>query len=209
MTDGPVVGLVLAGGLSRRMGGGDKGLRMLGERPILARILERLRPQVDALVVNANGDPERFAAFGAPVVPDLVDGFAGPLAGILTGLRWVQAQRPDVAAMVSVACDAPFFPADLVERLRAGAAAAGVPLACAASDGRTHPVFGLWPVALADDLEHALRVDGVRKVDVWTARHGCAHVAFGTGDGDPFFNVNRPEDLAVAAEFLSRCTRPG
>jgi molybdenum cofactor guanylyltransferase len=204
MSDGPVVGLVLAGGLSRRMGGGDKSLRMLGDRPILARILECLRPQVAAVVVNANGDPERFAAFGAPVVPDLVDGFAGPLAGILTGLRWVQAHRPDVAAMVSVACDAPFFPADLVERLRLGAAAAGTPLACAESDGRTHPVFGLWPVALADDLEHALRVDGVRKVDVWTARHGCAHVPFGTAGGDPFFNVNRPEDLAAAAEFLSR-----
>lgn len=204
MADAPVVGLVLAGGLSRRMGGGDKSLRLLGGQPILALILERLRPQVDAVVVNANGDPRRFAAFGAPVVPDLVDGFAGPLAGILTGMRWVQAHRPDAAAMVSVACDAPFFPADLVERLRAGVVAAGTRLACAESEGRTHPVFGWWPVALADDLERALRVEDVRKVDIWTARHGCTHVAFPAGGLDPFFNVNRPEDLAAAEEFLSR-----
>lgn len=204
MAEAPVVGLILAGGLSRRMGGGDKSLRLLGGRPLLALILGRLRPQVDAVVVNANGDPQRFASFDAPVVPDLVDGFAGPLAGILTGLRWVQAHRPDAGAMVSVACDAPFFPADLVQRLRAGAAAAGTRLACAESDGRTHPVFGLWPVDLADDLEHALRVEDVRKVDVWTARHGCAQVSFPVAGGDPFFNVNRPEDLAAAAEFLSR-----
>ena len=204
MADPTVIGLVLAGGLSRRMGGGDKCLRPLGGRPILARILERLRPQVGALVVNANGDPARFASFGVPVTADTVDGFAGPLAGILAGLLWIGSNRPEARFMVSVASDAPFFPADLVARLVAGAGAAGTPLACAMSHGRTHPVFGLWPVSLAGDLEHALRVEDVRKVDAWTGRHGCAAVAFADADFDPFFNVNRPEDLAAAEEMLAR-----
>jgi molybdopterin-guanine dinucleotide biosynthesis protein A len=204
MADPAIVGLVLAGGLSRRMGGGDKCLRSLGGRPILARILDRLRPQVGALVVNANGDAARFAAFGVPVAADTVDGFAGPLAGVLAGLNWVARHRPEARFMVSVASDAPFFPPDLVDRLVAGAEAAGTPMACAMSGGRTHPVFGLWPVALAGDLDHALRVEDVRKVDAWTGRHGCAAVAFADGAYDPFFNVNRPEDLAAAEEMLAR-----
>jgi molybdopterin-guanine dinucleotide biosynthesis protein A len=209
MADGPVIGLVLAGGQSTRMGGGDKCLRPLGGRPILAHILDRLRPQVDHLVLNANGDAARFAAFGAPVAADTVAGFAGPLAGILAGLRWTAARFPSATAMVSVASDAPFLPADLVAALRAGAAAAGVPLACAASDGRTHPVFGLWRLDLAEDLERALRDEDLRKVDRWTARHGCAQVDFPVGDVDPFFNVNRPEDLARAEETLARAARRG
>jgi len=204
MADPTIIGLVLAGGLSRRMGGGDKCLRPLGGRPILARILERLRPQVGTVVVNGNGDPARFAAFGAPVAADTVDGFAGPLAGILAGLRWIGSNRPEARFMVSVASDAPFFPADLVARLVAGAEAAGTPLACAMSYGRSHPVFGLWPVSLADDLEHALRVEDLRKVDAWTGRYGCAAVAFAETGFDPFFNVNRPEDLAAAEEMLAR-----
>lgn len=204
MADVAIVGLVLAGGLSRRMGGGDKCLRLLGGRPILARILDRLRPQVGAVVVNANGDAERFSSFGAPVAADTVDGFAGPLAGVLAGLRWVARHRPEARFMVSVASDAPFFPADLVARLVAGAEAAGTPMACAMSQGRTHPVFGLWPVDLVEDLDHALRVEDTRKVDAWTNRHGCAAVVFGEEGYDPFFNVNRPEDLAAAEEMLAR-----
>jgi len=204
MRDGAIVGLVLAGGMSSRMGGGDKCLRMLGERPILAHILDRFCPQVGCVVLNANGDPRRFADFGAPVAPDTVAGFAGPLAGILAGLRWAATHVPDATAMVSVASDAPFLPLDLVARLRDGAADAGLPLACAASAGRTHPVFGLWRLDLAADLERALRDEELRKVDRWTARHGCAQVAFDCGDGDPFFNVNHPEDLAAAQEILAR-----
>ena len=205
MAEGPIVGLVLAGGLSSRMGGGDKCLRPLGGRPILSHILARLRPQVDRVVLNANGDPARFAAFDVTVAADTVEGFAGPLAGILAGLRWAAAHVPEAGRMISVASDAPFLPPDLATRLIAAAEAAGTPLACAASGGRTHPVFGLWRVDLADDLERALRDEDLRKVDRWTARHGCVPVAFDDqGDGDPFFNVNRPEDLAEAEEMLAR-----
>jgi molybdopterin-guanine dinucleotide biosynthesis protein A len=202
MAEPPLIGVILAGGLSRRMGGGDKCLRPLGGVPILTRILSRLRPQVDRILLNANGDPARFAGFDLPVVADVVPDFAGPLAGILTGLRWARAQAPAARHVVSIAADAPFFPMDLAMRLRAGAAAAALPLACAASGGRTHPVFGLWPVDLADDLAVALADDEIRKVDRWTARHGCATVAFDAVGIDPFFNVNRPEDLAAAETLL-------
>ncbi|HVH77590.1 MAG TPA: molybdenum cofactor guanylyltransferase MobA [Stellaceae bacterium] len=197
-----IVGLLLAGGLSRRMGGGDKTLRVLGGRPILERVVERLRPQVAALVVNANGDPARFAEFGLPVVADSVPGFAGPLAGILAGLDWAAAERPDCEAIVSVATDAPFIPGDLVARLVAGARDAGAPLACAASAGRAHPVFGLWPVRLRADLRHALVEEGVRKVDLFTARYGLATVSFVAEPVDPFFNANEPRDLAAAEALL-------
>lgn len=203
MTERPV-GVVLAGGLSRRMGGGDKCLRPLGGRPILAHILERLRPQVGALVLNANGDPARFAPFALPVAADVVEGFPGPLAGILTGMRWAKTNHAAARWMVSAAADAPFLPLDLVERLRAAAEEAGVPLACARSDGQAHPVFGLWSIALEADLARAVVAEGVRKVDAWTARHGCIEVEFAVGEIDPFFNVNRPEDLAAAEAFVAR-----
>jgi molybdopterin-guanine dinucleotide biosynthesis protein A len=196
------VGLLLAGGLSRRMGGGDKTLRAVAGRTLLERVVERLRPQVAALVVNANGDPARFARFGLPVVADSVPGFAGPLAGILAGLDWTAANRPDCEAIVSVATDAPFIPGDLVARLIAGARDAGAPLACAASAGRAHPVFGLWPVRLREDLRHALVAEGVRKVDLFTARYGLATVSFAAEPVDPFFNANEPQDLAAAEALL-------
>jgi len=197
-----IAGLLLAGGLSRRMGGGDKTLRALGGRTILERVVERLRPQVSALVVNANGDPARFARFGLPVVADGVPGFAGPLAGILAGLDWGAANRPDCEAIVSVATDAPFIPGDLVARLCAGARDAGARLACAASAGRAHPVFGLWPVRLREDLRHALVEEGVRKVDLFTARYALATVSFAAEPVDPFFNANEPQDLAAAEALL-------
>ena len=151
-----VAGVLLAGGLSRRMGGGDKCLRELGGRPILAHIVERAAPQVDALVLNANGDAARFADFGLPVAADVVEGYAGPLAGVLTGLDWVADNAPGAAWVASFACDAPFFPADMVARLLAAVEASGADLACAVSGGRAHPVFGLWPVRLADDLRRAM-----------------------------------------------------
>lgn len=204
MSEAPLPGLVLAGGLSRRMGGGDKCLRPFAGSTILDRIVARLRPQVAALAINANGDGARFARFGLPVLPDTIEGHAGPLAGILAGLRWARAAHPSATHLVSVASDAPFFPEDLAARLLAGARAAGLPLACASSAGQAHPVFGLWSVALADDLERAMREEDMRKVDAWTSRHGCAEVGFPLVAGvDPFFNVNRPEDLA-AAESLVR-----
>jgi molybdopterin-guanine dinucleotide biosynthesis protein A len=197
-----LVGLLLAGGQSRRMGGGDKALRELGGVPLLARVIARLRPQVDALVLNANGDPARFAAFGLPVVADSVPGFAGPLAGVLAGLDWAAAHRPDCPAVLSVATDAPFLPRDLAARLVAAANEAGADLACAASGGRAHPVFGLWPVRLRDDLRQAVIAEGVRKVDQWTARHRLVTVDFADRPVDPFFNANRPEDFATAATLL-------
>lgn len=195
-------GVLLAGGLARRMGGGDKGLRDLGGRPILDRILERVRPQVGPLVLNANGDPKRFAPYGLPVVADPVDGSAGPLAGVLAGLEWAAEHAPGCRFVASFACDAPFLPIDLVDRL-GEAVAAGADIACAASDGRSHPVFGLWPVTLRADLRRALVEEGIRKVDVWTARYRIAEVEFPTRPVDPFFNANRPEDLAEAERLLA------
>jgi molybdenum cofactor guanylyltransferase len=203
-----VVGLLLAGGQSRRMGGGDKALRMLGEVTLLDRVIERLRPQVDALVLNANGEAARFARFALPVVPDSIPGFAGPLAGVLAGLDWAATERPDCNYVVSVATDAPFLPADLVARLAEGMRQAGAELACAASGGRTHPVFGLWPVRLRDDLRRALVDQEIRKVDLFTARYRLATVSFPDAPIDPFFNANRPEDFAAAAALLPSSTRP-
>jgi molybdenum cofactor guanylyltransferase len=197
-----VIGLLLAGGQSRRMGGGDKTLRVLDGVSLLERVIERLRPQVDALVLNANGDPARFAEFALPVVADSVPDFAGPLAGVLAGLDWAAVHRPDSTFIASVATDAPFLPADLVARLTAARQAAEADLACASSAGRAHPVFGLWPLRLREDLRRAIVDDGIRKVDEWTARHRLVTVPFAHSPIDPFFNANRPEDLEAAAELL-------
>jgi molybdopterin-guanine dinucleotide biosynthesis protein A len=189
------------------MGGGDKSLRRLGDRTILEHVIERARPQVAALVLNANGDPARFAAFRLPVVADVVAGFAGPLAGVLTGMEWARTRRPDCPWIATIAADTPFFPTDLVGRMLSAVEREGADLACAASGGRTHPVFGLWPVALADDLRAAMVDEGIRKVDVWTARHRLAEVVFATDPVDPFFNTNRPEDLAEAKRLLEGMER--
>jgi len=202
-----VIGLLLAGGQSRRMGGGDKTLRVLGGVSLLERVIERLRPQVDALVLNANGDPARFAEFALPVVADSVPDFGGPLAGVLAGLDWAAVHRPDSTFIASVATDAPFLPADLVARLTTARNAAGADLACASSAGRTHPVFGLWPLRLREDLRRAIVDDGIRKVDEWTARHRLVTVPFADRPIDPFFNANRPEDLQAAAELLKSVER--
>jgi molybdopterin-guanine dinucleotide biosynthesis protein A len=197
-----VVGVLLAGGQARRMGGGDKCLRRLGGRTILEQVIERAGPQVAALVLNANGDPARFAAFGLPVAADVIEGFAGPLAGVLTGMEWARAHRADCPWIATLATDTPFFPADLVGRMLSAVDEQGADLACAASGGRAHPVFGLWPVRLADELRWAMVDQAIRKVDVWTARHRLAEVSFPTEPIDPFFNTNRPEDLAEAERLL-------
>lgn len=197
-----IAGVLLAGGLSQRMGGGDKCLRLLGGRPILARVIERVRPQVVALVLNANGDPARFGAFGLPVVADGIAGFAGPLAGVLAGLDWAATNAPDVTHVASFATDAPFLPRNLVAALREEMRAGHYDLACACSGGRSHPVFGLWPVALRGDLRQALE-DGVRKVVEWTGRYRLVEVEFPAAPVDPFFNANRPEDLAEAERLAA------
>ena len=190
---GKVVGVVLAGGLGRRMGGGDKFLRPVLGRSLLARVVERARPQVADLMLNANGDPARLEAFGLDVRGDVIEGYAGPLAGVLTGMAWAQARHPDARWLATFAADTPFFPMDTVARLLD----AGAPLACAASKGRTHPVFGLWPVGLMDDLRAALD-GGERKIDRFTGQHGIVEVPFMADPFDPFFNVNTADDLALA-----------
>lgn len=198
-----VIGLLLAGGQSRRMGGGDKALRLLGGVSLLERVIERVRPQVEALVLNANGDPSRFDRFGLPVVPDSIPDFAGPLAGVLAGLDWTAANRPDCSHVASVATDAPFLPQDLVSRLARAVKLLGADLACAASGGQPHPVIGLWPVRLREDLRRAVADEAIRKVDLWTARYRLATVPFPSEPIDPFFNANRPADLATAAAILA------
>jgi molybdenum cofactor guanylyltransferase len=185
------------------MGGGDKTLKLLTGKTILHHVVERARPQITALILNANGDAGRFADFDAPVVPDVVDGFAGPLAGILTGMEWAAKNAPHCPWLASFAADAPFLPVDLVGRLRQAAEEASATLACARSDGRTHPVFGLWSVGLRGDLRRALVDEDMRKIDLWTARHALVHVDFAAIPVDPFFNINRPEDLD-AAEAVAR-----
>jgi molybdopterin-guanine dinucleotide biosynthesis protein A len=198
-----IAGVLLAGGLARRMGGGDKPLRMIGGRKLLELVIERMRPQVAALVLNANGDPARFAAYGLPVIADSVADNPGPLAGVLAGLDWAADHRPDCPMVVSVATDAPFLPRDLVSRLYAQMIAEGADLARAASGGQAHPVIGLWPVRLRADLRHALADEDIRKVDVWTARYRLATVTFADRPIDPFFNANRPQDLERAEALLS------
>jgi molybdenum cofactor guanylyltransferase len=199
MTERPrTVGLVLAGGLARRMGGGDKALIRIGGEAILDRVLAVLRGSCDPIILNANGDPARFAHYGLPVIADSVPDFAGPLAGILAGLDWAAAHAPATEWVVSVPGDCPFLPADLVDRLHSVRAEAGTPLACARSGEWRHPVVGLWRVDLRDDLRHALTVEDLRKIEIWTARHGVAIASWPDQPIDPFFNVNTPDDLAAA-----------
>jgi molybdenum cofactor guanylyltransferase len=198
------LGLVLAGGLARRMGGGDKALLRIGGVSILERVLERLGPQTSGIILNANGDPRRFAPTGLPVVADDVPGFAGPLAGILAGLDWAAAHAPEIAWIGSVPGDCPFLPRDLIARLHAARTDAGAPLACAKSGEWRHPVAGLWPVALRDDLRQALVEENLRKIEIWTSRHGVALAEWTDKPVDPFFNVNTPEDAARAEAIAAQ-----
>jgi len=202
------LGVILAGGQATRMGGGDKGLLRLGGRALLSHVVDRLEPQVAGLALNANGDGARFDGFGLPVVCDTIDGFAGPLAGVLAGLDWAAEQGGET--IVTAAADTPFFPCDLVPRLLAEAQGMDAPLVLAATPDETrgrvrHPTFGLWPVSLRDDLRAALQ-GGLRKVVLWSDQHGGREAVFGVDGIDPFFNVNRPEDLAQAEAMLAAAT---
>ncbi len=204
----PTLGLVLAGGMARRMGGGDKARIEIGGVSILDRVLAILSGQCTGIVINANGDPARFADTGLTVLPDAVPGFAGPLAGILAGLDWLAVQRNGVEWLMSVPSDCPFLPDDLVERLHAARRekGAGVPLACARSGEWRHPVVALWPLALRDDLRKALTEEGLRKIEIWTARHGVAIADWPDQPVDPFFNVNTPEDVERATRIAMQHT---
>jgi len=199
-----VLGVLLAGGRSERMGGGDKCLVELGGRPLLAHAIERLRPQVGSLALNANGDPGRFARFGLPVVADTVTGFAGPLAGILAGMRFAQDRMPGIRYVATAATDSPLFPADLVARLSAALDERGK-LAIARCGGRDYPVFGLFPIELAGDLAEFLATSRNLAVMAWIDRHASSAVEFEApgGAADPFLNVNTPDDLAVAEAALN------
>ena len=207
LPDQDVVAIFLAGGLSRRMGGGDKALTPLAGRTILDFVLERCLPQCRAAVLNANPKPglddSRFERFALPQVADNVEGFAGPLAGILAGLDWAAAHHPSISHCVSIATDAPFIPHDLVLRMIESMQAEKAMLACAASRGRAHPVFGLWPVALRAELRHQLVNNDIRKIDRFTAGYPIAIVEF-DGVPDPFFNLNTREDLVLAERALAQ-----
>jgi molybdenum cofactor guanylyltransferase len=200
---GPILGVILAGGRAERMGGGDKCLREVGGRTILARVIERVRPQVDALVLNANGDPARFASSGLPVAPDPIPDFSGPLAGVHAGLEWSAANRPQVHYIVTVPADGPFVPCDLVERLAETLVAEDAELVTAASGVQTYPVIGLWPVRLREALRDALVTEGLHKVDAWTKRFRRAIAAFPADPINPFFNANTPEQLAEAERLAA------
>jgi len=203
MTNKPL-GLILAGGLARRMGGGDKGMIKIGGQTILERVLERLTPQCSHIVINANGDPSRFGFTGLPVVPDDIPDFAGPLAGILAGLDWAAVNSPQTEYVASAPGDCPFLPRNLFQRLEDARASESKPLACAKSGDWRHPVVGLWPVRLRGDLRHALMEENLHKIEIWTARHGVAIAEWPDQPTDPFFNVNTPEDAARASELATQ-----
>ena len=191
-----IVAVLLAGGRAARMGGGDKPLMLLGGRPLLAHGIARLAPQVAALAINANGDPDRFAGFGLPVLPDPVDGCQGPLAGLLAGLIWARSAHPDAAHLLTAAGDTPFLPHDLAARLQAALSPA-CPVAMASSGGRPHPTMTLWPVSLEPAVRRALAA-GERRVRALALAAGCASVEWLPEPLDPFLNVNTPNELAEA-----------
>ncbi|MDX8517706.1 molybdenum cofactor guanylyltransferase MobA [Mesorhizobium dulcispinae] len=204
--DRSIAGIILAGGQSRRMGGGDKPLLSLGEGRLIDHVAARLKPQVGTLALNANGDPARFTSLDIPVISDTVPGYAGPLAGILTGLEWA-ATNPACRSLVSAAGDTPFFPGDLVERLIAAAKERPGAIAVASSGGRWHPTFALWPLGLSDALHHFLVDEDNRRVSAFMERHSFVQVEFPMIEAegrriDPFFNINTPDDLAQAERLL-------
>lgn len=198
-----LTGVILAGGLSRRMGEQEKSLLELGGKPIISHVIDRLKSQTGKILINANGDPARFSSFNLPVQADTVEGFAGPLAGILAGMHWCKTNAPECKYVLSVASDTPFFPDTLAEKLLANIPKDQHAIALASSDSRRHPVFGLWSISLADDLRKFLVDEENRKVMLFVERYPNCIVDFEFETSDPFFNVNTPEDLAVAQGHFS------
>lgn len=203
--DRRILGVILAGGQSRRMGGGDKGLADLGGRPMLDHVITRFSPQVATLVLSANGDPQRFARFGLPIVPDLENRADGPLAGIVAAMDWAARSAPGIDAIATVTSDVPFLPTDLVANLRAASAFGP---AVAVSSARRHPAIALWPMTFRNLIAEAL-ARGERGLNYFAVRNNAVEVSFplGEADGqmlDPFFNINTPADLAEARAILAR-----
>jgi molybdenum cofactor guanylyltransferase len=196
------VGVILAGGQARRMGGVDKALIPLGGTTLIERAIARASVQVRDVIINANGDPKRFAHLGLPVIADRVPGFVGPLAGILAGFEWLRANRPDARWLASFACDCPFLPTDMVARLVEAATRDHVPVAVAASGTQHHPVFAVWSAEIAATSEDVLVRGNYRKMDDWIATLPSVRVSFAAEPLDPFLNINTPEELALAEEFI-------
>ena len=201
---GGLIGVLLAGGLSRRMGGGDKSLLTLRGKTILQRTIDRITPQVSDLVLNANGSPSRFKKFGLPVVADLIHGNLGPLVGILSGMEWCKRHLPESKWLVTLPTDAPFLPVNMVSDMFEQLRVDGSDIACAASNSRTHPPFAIWRNSLSVDLRRAITEEGIRKIDSWTERYVVSHVDFTAKGFDPFFNINHPKDLKEARNILDR-----
>ncbi|MCG7391940.1 molybdenum cofactor guanylyltransferase MobA [Microvirga sp. ACRRW] len=213
MTSHPAtLGVILAGGLARRMGGGDKPLLRLGSQSLLAHVAQRLAPQCESLILNANGDPSRFAMWDMPVVQDSVAGHPGPLAGILSALDWAASEKPSIAWVLSVPGDTPFIPLDLVMRLHEAREKARARLACAESGAHRHFTTGLWPVDLRHDMRRALTSGDIHRVEDWMSSHGFTTAAWPTEPFDPFFNINTPDELIAAqaiAEQQATLPQPG
>jgi molybdenum cofactor guanylyltransferase len=201
-----VAGVIVAGGQSRRWGGGDKFLAAVGGKILLRHVIDRVRRQVRMLILNANSPAPEYGGLGMTTIPDNVTGDRGPLAGVLTGLDWVRENLPGVKWVMTVPSDAPFLPTDLAARLLASVTDEGADMGCVMSGGRTHPVIGLWPVALCDQLRHDLTINDVRKVDAWTANYKIAYPAWSVEPVDPFFNINTRDDLEVAETLIAEAT---
>jgi molybdopterin-guanine dinucleotide biosynthesis protein A len=197
-----IVGVILAGGQSRRFGGGDKFLKTLNGTPLIDHVVERVRSQTDGLIINSNSEAVLFESFDLPVVADTIQGYAGPLAGILTGMEWVKENAPAHEWMITFPSDGPFIPLDCAQKMLLCAESDKVEIVCAASGGRTHPVCALWHIDLAQDLRRAMQEEEMRKIDLWTARHKLSVLEFSDQPHDPFFNINRPEDLARAEQIF-------
>ena len=198
-----VVGVILAGGRSQRMGGGHKSLLSLGGDTLLEHVIKRTSPQVDRLILNINEDTALFEFVNLPLVEDTIDGFAGPLAGVLAGMEWSKINAPGSNWIATFAADTPFLPMDLVQKFLRTIEKTSAELVCASSKGRSHPVFGLWYVPLLEDLRRAIATEGIRRIDAWTSRYNLQVVDFMVGEVDPFFNVNHPPDLDMARDLFA------
>ena len=204
-----IPGIILAGGLSRRMGGGDKGLLMLGKTTIIERVIDKTLPQVGSLAININGDSSRFPDYKLPIIPDSIKGYLGPLSGILAGMEW--AFNNGNRYIATVAADTPFLPDDFIKRLHTMVKSKNLNIGIAASrilsgdDVFIHPTFGIWEVALKDDLRDALAND-TRKIMFWAKKFKLDYYYFDTSDklSDPFFNINTPDDLEEAKYRLKK-----
>jgi len=204
MSEQSVLGVILAGGCGRRFEGRDKAFVTLSGQTLIARVIRRLSPQVEALLINANGDAARFDGLGLPVVGDPVDD-GGPLAGVLSAMEWARLNRPEAGWILTAAVDTPFFPYGYRKAMMRCVNENGAQMACAASSGRLHPVFALWPVSRAGDLRMALEIESLRKVRVFMNRYECARVNFGSDNElDPFFNINTADDLRQAEKIIVR-----